>query len=143
MLFVKEIKSTGCKENVYFVDAITDFIKNNSKDIELLSDFDDKITKFNISNFNHNLISELAMQIQLCKKSQELNDFIDESSDYVDTLSLKESIQLYMEIENIQEISFIIVNEISRTKSEVYDIIVAKENVLKTFLGRYEIKLVS
>ena len=140
MLFIKEIKG---KEKNVFTDAIVEFVKNNCKEIELVADFEDKLKKFNLSFFGDYLFEEISEQIKKRKQAKESYAFIDESSDLCNNLSLKNAIQLYMEIDDIQEISFIIIHEISRTNNEVYDIIIKNEKNLDEFLKDYEIKRVS
>lgn len=146
MLFIKEIKKREGiekKENSVFADAIVDFVKNNTKEIELVADFEDKLKQFKSSLFNDYLISEIAEEIQIRKQAKDPYDFVEESSNICESLSLTNAIQMYMEIDNIQEISFIIIDEITRTNSAVYDIIIKNEKVLNNFLKKYEIKLVS
>ena len=119
MLFIKEIKFNKNSEKDSFIDAITDFVKEN-KEIETANTLEDCINAAKHSRLYDYLFDELRTVTPI--ESEDTKDeWIDvQLRDY----SMEKAIETLMRFYSIDKISFIIVNDMTSTSALVdeYDI---------------------
>lgn len=122
MLFIKEINKDINSNSVGFIDAIVDFVKTKGQEIELESDFDDKLCKMGSCKFIDYLVEEKANRDN---ENIDTDIKIDKYYDECSNMSLRSAISNYLKLSNIKAITFTVIHEYSKISSEVKEVTIS------------------